>query len=451
MDVVHADGAGQVSETDRPSAEHQVAASKPSRPAGPQFNPGTAGPGQGLLGLQRSAGNRAVAGLVAQAQPTVQRWPWSKKKKKVTVSGPTGGHTMTHAESGGVLGNAQLIKQYLRTKKRDAGPEGISDDTAEGVGRMMNEADLEASREPKRKLALEKGTGPGITDEAAEGVGRMFLRLEDIVVTLVDDKKPLTLSALKEPCDAASETERKEVYADKTLMARIEKKLPVRQYISFLGYLRVVEQPKSGTLAEGGGAKGGHTTAKDADAIIQDKMQAYVAEAVRTGKRVSGQVAVVNDADFRKAYLDEYGPTDLDVDGCNAFVRTRGNDGLIVIHAERGNAGTTIHEGMHKYSEPLLQQHVGFDFNEGVTEVLTRQITDNLPTPIARGNYQNQYLIMTKLKNRVSFDTLAKAYFNAKYDELVAAFKKSGKTEQQWADLIGHMKAKRFQDAYNLL
>ena len=69
-----------------------------------------------LLGLQRSAGNRAVVELLHRApvsgRETVQRWPWSKKKKsKVEISGPTNGRAMTMEEQKGVLSNAQLIEQ----------------------------------------------------------------------------------------------------------------------------------------------------------------------------------------------------------------------------------------------------------------------------------------------------------------------------------------------------
>ena len=87
-----------------------------------------------------------------------------------------------------------------------------------------------------------------------------------------------------------------------------------------------------------------------------------------------------------------------------------------------------------------------------MTEVLTRQITSKLPTPIARGNYESQYMIVTKLVKRVGLDTLSKAYFNGKYPELVSAWKKqTGKTTQQWKDMVNDFRADKFQEAYDAI
>jgi hypothetical protein len=437
-----------------------------------------------LLALQRSAGNRATAALVDSIQrkaatagrvddplereadamadavlagrstptasraSTIQRWPWSKKKDKskdkpLEISGPTNARKMTLAEQGGALSAKQILEMYERQK---------ADEQVEGVSEMFQAAELEAEREPKRQMALKGGEG-NLSDESVEGVDRLFFQLPDVLYQMLDDTSTkLTIALLKDPCEKATSAEREEAYADKTLMARLEKALPVRDYIKLLGYLRVNEAPTTGKLAEGGGAKGGHTKAETADELIQDKMQAYVADAVKAGKKVAGQVAILSDADFRKAYLDEYGPKDTEVDETNAFVRTRGKDGLIVIHQDRGNAGTTIHEGMHKYSDATLQSHVGFDFNEGVTEFFTREITLNLKPPIKRGNYQQQYLFADALAKKVSKDVLAKAYFNGQYDALVAAFAKAtGRKPEEWADVIANMRKKDWRAAYELV
>ena len=68
----------------------------------------------GLLGLQRKVGNRAAVDLLGaeptSGGPTLQRWPWSKKKPKMQISGPTNGRVMTMEEQNGVLSNGQLIK-----------------------------------------------------------------------------------------------------------------------------------------------------------------------------------------------------------------------------------------------------------------------------------------------------------------------------------------------------
>lgn len=278
----------------------------------------------------------------------------------------------------------------------------------------------------------------------------LALPLHGLLTRLVNHSSvPVVLADLRTACERASQDQRDQVYADKALMGKVEQKLSSTQYIAFLGYLRVVEQPSTGVLAEAEGRQGGHTTAKEADAIIQDKMQQYVAEAVKAGKRVSGQVAIVTDADFRKAYLAEFGPSDTDVDRTNAFVRN--HDDLIVIHRDRGNAGTTIHEGLHKYSADAVLHRAGFDINEGVTEYFTREICTSLPQPIARGNYQNQFEVITKLAGVVGREVLAQAYFAGKYDGLVQAFVDKGKSEEIWGQFVAAMKAEKFGRALKLL
>lgn len=346
------------------------------------------GPGQlrQLVQLQQSVGNRTVVSALGVSKATPVVQRWPWSKKKPTVSAPKNGRAMTQEEHAGVISNAQLLALPLR----------------------------------------------------------------DFLAHLLDNSaQSLEPNDLKVACDRASQDQRDAVYADKQLMDQIEKKLTTHQYIAFLSYLRVVEAPTTGALEESSGRQGGHTSAKEADAIIQDKMQKYVAEAVRAGKQVSGQVAIVSDADFRKAYLDEYGPTDTEVDETNAFVRH--SDRLIVIHGDRGNAGTTIHEGLHKYSSGTLLSKAGFHVNEGVTEFFTRQICESLPDPIVRGNYEDEFDVIKVLVALVGQETLAQAYFGGSYDKLVAAFAKTGKSKQAWAGFVQAMEDKKFGQALRLL
>jgi len=346
------------------------------------------GPGQlrQLVQLQQSVGNRAVVSALGVSKATPVVQRWPWSKKKPTVSAPKNGRVMTEDEHGGVMSNAQMLALPLR----------------------------------------------------------------DFIALLLDNTaQSLEPNDLKAACDRASQDQRDAVYADKQLMDQIEKKLTTHQYIAVLSYLRVVEGPTTGALEESEGRQGGHTSAKEADAIIQDKMQQYVAEAVRAGKQVSGQVAIVSDADFRKAYRDYYGPKDTEVDITNAFVR--GSDGLIVIHGDRGNAGTTIHEGLHKYSNDALLSKAGFHVNEGVTEFFTRQICESLPDPIVRGNYQNEFDVIKVLVALVGKEKLAEAYFGGKYGNLVEAFAKSGKSKQAWAGFVQAMEGENFGRALRLL
>jgi hypothetical protein len=155
--------------------------------------------------LQHDHGRELVAHELAHTlqqgdTPTVHRWPWSKRSKKPkepVISGPVNGRAMSKQEQGGVKSMKELIAEHEEQKQREAseqlererapkramalapgrGP-GISDEAAEGVGKMFGDAELEAERSQKRKMALAPGKGPGISDEGAEGVGNMFLRAD---------------------------------------------------------------------------------------------------------------------------------------------------------------------------------------------------------------------------------------------------------------------------------
>ena len=180
-----------------------------------------------------------------------------------------------------------------------------------------------------------------------------------------------------------------------------------------------------GTYAKG---KVKHQTPAQADAAIQKHLSAYVADAVKAGRKIAGKVAVVGDADWDKAGEFHYGKekwhakrkgsSRLYRDSINGFVDKKGR---VWIHKDRGNPGTMIHEAVHKYSDRAMIG-VSQPLNEGVTEYFTRKVCKEANITKTRGNYNANYKTVVALVKLVGEKTVAAAYFDGNVDGLKKAF-----------------------------
>jgi hypothetical protein len=204
---------------------------------------------------------------------------------------------------------------------------------------------------------------------------------------------------------------------------------------------------QSGTTAEDSST---HTKASKADEFIRDKLAVYVGEAVKAGKQIEGKVGVVSGADWDRAGEAHYGKAVWQggkKDDINGFVDAQGR---VWIEANSGNAGTMIHEGIHKYSQDALINQ-SQPLNEGVTELFTRKVCAALTTPISRGNYASNYEASKKLADLVTEDVVAKAYFDGKMDDLKTAFIGKGKTADQWTKFLSKTGKEEWSAAEGIL
>jgi negative regulator of sigma E activity len=251
------------------------------------------------------------------------------------------------------------------------------------------------------------------------------------------------LSQLQPLVENATDAERQTVWSDAALMSQANTALGEQDYLTLVTTLGMF-QP--GTTAEDGKS---HTSAGDADTYIQTHIATYVAEAVKNGRQIAGLVAVVDNADWDRAGIAHYGASTWNggkKTQINGFVDSQGR---VWIHKDRGNAGTMIHEAVHKYSDHGL---IGISqpLNEGVTEYFTRKVCAAVTPPITgRLNYQNNYDCVVVLVSLVTESTIASAYFDGKTDELKNAFIKA-KSETDWDDFIGETKQNRWANATRL-
>jgi len=200
-----------------------------------------------------------------------------------------------------------------------------------------------------------------------------------------------------------------------------------------------------------------HEPAQEADEAIQDSLGAHLVDAILAGRQITGQVAVVGDAEWDAAGENQYGrsrwhsprgsSSRLYRDSINGFVD---REDRVWIHKDRGNSGTMIHEAIHKYSDPTL---IGISqpLNEGVTEYFARFVCTNSDINIAhRGNYQSNFEVVEQMAALFGFDLVAAAYFSGQTSGLSAAFN-AWTTQTTWRQFIALTKENDWAAAWQVL
>jgi hypothetical protein len=255
------------------------------------------------------------------------------------------------------------------------------------------------------------------------------------------------IDQLKPVIQVAPKAEREEAAKDRAMLDRARDKLDRDTYLGLLPALGVYNKPNTGGLEEGDPGSA-HKTGPEAHKVILEHLQKYLAEAVKAGRTVEGEVAVVDDDDFQLAFDRQWVETKILPAGtdamntCNAFVDVNLSKRHIWVHRNLGNEGTVIHEGMHKYANytlrdeqmALVTTHGGVSqLDEGITEVFTRKVTDALG--IDRENYANPFEMATLLEGFVGDTVLAKAYFDGAFPALKEAYDKRRPSGKNWTVL----------------
>jgi hypothetical protein len=207
--------------------------------------------------------------------------------------------------------------------------------------------------------------------------------------------------------------------------------------------------------------KVGHKTGAEIDTALDASpfFKPLIAEGVKAGKKADGHVHIHDAATFLTkcaAYLT--GKTNpntkapFTADEAKEFAKNvnayqEGKE--IHVHEGRGEAATTIHESMHLFEHDTWSPKVGFNVNEGATELWTKKLCAELR--LTRGTfYPDQHAAVKKLVDWLGSDTaLANAYFGGKLAELEAAVdKKAGEsgagTFTKW---LGYMAASKYAEA----
>ncbi len=321
---------------------------------------------------------------------------------------------------------------------------------------------------------------PDIIAYLEVAIGRDNLELATVMKLAAEHQAPFTarlrlainrftpsIDKLLPYVEAASPSDREAATKDSGLMSLAKARLAKDDYLALLPALRIYNAPTSKLSEAKGTTWISHVKGDEADRYIRAQLGPLVSGAVKAGRQVEGEMSVVGDADFLMAFRRQWTPyfgsnTDNVAKKVNAFVDVSLPKRHIWIHKDRGNAGTAIHEGMHKYASATLRDELmkkypgsGADagisqLDEGITEFFTRKVTT--PLGITRGNYANPFLVATGLAAKVGDTTLAAAYFDGAFDGLKNAFlSATGKTMSGWEDFAKAVEGQRWTDALKFL
>lgn len=197
-----------------------------------------------------------------------------------------------------------------------------------------------------------------------------------------------------------------------------------------------------------GGGEVDHTTGEEVDAFVQaDEFFNYYIQSSfdSDGNGVDGRIAILDDAAFEAewvAYAVQrrnpntgalFTEAEARAFGVNAFE----DNGRIVLHKNRGTPGTAVHESMHLFTHSSYATTMGFNVNEGTTELFTRLLCSRVNIR-REHNYQAQhdamYAVATGLDK--GHNLLARAYFDGQYKALKDAMNTEPDRYDNWLALM---------------
>ncbi|MDX6707794.1 MAG: hypothetical protein QOI48_3640 [Solirubrobacteraceae bacterium] len=176
-----------------------------------------------------------------------------------------------------------------------------------------------------------------------------------------------------------------------------------------------------------------HKTGEEVDALLAANafFKKYVQQAVAGGRTAAGHLHMHPPEEFitlcvayskgrenpdtRRVFTDEEAAEYAKQ--TNAF-----QDGSeIHVNQQRGDAGTSIHEGIHLYANGTWLARVGRNVNEGVTEYLACKLCAEQGVPRGETHYVQQHNSAKKLVAAAGEATVADAYFNGALGVLESA------------------------------
>ena len=194
-----------------------------------------------------------------------------------------------------------------------------------------------ARREQLRELLATSGVPQFVRDEWQRELDEVEARLAEKAEEahrLLDQLRLLQM--LPDSWAAATiPSLREQIYNDPDVLEGLAATMDTESYLNLLVELQTLH---SGTTP--------HTSAQEADRLIRTTLPDYLDGAIADDRQITGRVAVVDGANFDAAGYAAYGD-DWPTRGpsINAFVDSSGR---VWVNSDRGNAGTVIHEEMHK-------------------------------------------------------------------------------------------------------
>ena len=209
------------------------------------------------------------------------------------------------------------------------------------------------------------------------------------------------------------------------------------------------EAPNSDFLSRMfGGGEVDHTTGEEVDAFVQadDFFYHYIQSSFDSqGNGAKGRISVLDGEAFEAEWITyamarinpntraRFTEAEARAFGVNAFE----DNGRVVLHKNRGTPGTAVHESMHLFTHSSYARAMGFNVNEGTTELFTRLLCSRVGIRRER-NYQDQFSAMNAVATGLDsgHNLLASAFFDGNYRALKDAMNTVPGRYDQWLALM---------------
>jgi len=149
-------------------------------------------------------------------------------------------------------------------------------------------------------------------------------------------------------------------------------------------------------------------------------------------------------------YSEQEARTFLRIKGVRAFQDE--DRGEIHISKARADLGTQLHEGLHLFSHDRWKRHVGYNANEGVTELFTRRLGPEVDVVRDDSSFLREFTSAGHLVAAAGEPVVAAAYFQGDIAGLKHKLdsRKAG-TEGTWEKWLERLDANDFKGANKLL
>ena len=209
------------------------------------------------------------------------------------------------------------------------------------------------------------------------------------------------------------------------------------------------EAPNSDFLSRMfGGGEVDHTSGEEVDAFVKadDFFNHYIQSSFDSqGNGVDGRISTLDEDAFQAEWVAyamarsnpntgaRFTEAEARAFGVNAFA----DSGRIVLHKNRGTPGTAVHESMHLFTHSSYVGTMGFNVNEGTTELFTRLLCSRVGIR-RENNYQAQFNAMSAVVTGLDrgHNLLASAFFDGNYRGLKDAMDTVPGRYDQWLALM---------------
>ncbi len=307
-------------------------------------------------------------------------------------------------------GERWLTRLLRRIRRRDLLP--------------LMESTLQEMKALPWSVVAENGLVPLQEGTLQDKLGDLFAQAQ------AEDAYGIPFAVIRDWVEDADDAERAAVAADGDLLQRMREHLRRGEYPMFRYYLGVHDAPE--------GANNPHgdvdVRAPQIDADIEDELGAYVFAAAARGLTLENRVLVLGGGDWHaavRAYFPNQGASDRE--SISGFTQ----NGVIYLNADKGDAGTLVHEGIHQHAPDDFVGNFGNKLNEGVTEYFARKVCARLG--ILRKSYLDELSVATAFIGAVGEPLVASAYFQglvgALTDALVARWSRQGGLDAAYGKL----------------